>query len=284
MNDKSGLCLNAGLGLETPLERQLEIIKGVGFDAFFYDKEKNADPKEGERLANKAAKLGIYFHSIHAPFYGMDDVWHDEKGDLAQIMLNDLISAIDDCHNLNVPIVIMHGIIGMNNKSPNMLGIQRLEKVIDAAVKKNVTIAFENTENTMYLDKIYEHYGSIKNVGFCFDSGHELCYNFGEDMLGRFGSRLVSTHLNDNIGMTGSHPNFTDDAHLMPFDGIADWDGIAKRLNKCDFNDYLTFELNYPSRPGSSLNDRYNSLSDEDYIAQCYERAVKFRDLFIKTK
>lgn len=283
-NDLPLLCLGAGLGFgkEIAPADQLEIIKSAGFDACFYDKPKNTPSAESFAFAEKAAKNGLVLQSIHAPFYGMDDIWHDEEGSLADIMEQELLNAIDDCAEADVPIVIMHAIIGMDNFTPTELGIQRLEKIIDRAVKKDVKIAFENTEGEMYLEKIFENYGKVENVGFCIDTGHEMCYNFSRDLIGKYGEYLIATHLNDNMGITNPPEiTFFDDAHLLPFDGIADWGGIASRLNKCGYDGILTFELNAKGRTPESPNRIYDSLSFEQYVSRAYERAVKFRDIFM---
>lgn len=281
------LCLGTGLGFGSEIAPvdQLDAIKNAGFDACFYDRQKNADSSLSFEFAEKAAKLGLTFQSIHAPFYGMDDIWHDEEGELAAIMEKELFNSIDDCAEIGVPIVIMHAIIGMDNFTPTELGVQRLEKVIDRAVKKGVKIAFENTEGEMYLEKIFEHYGKVENVGFCIDTGHEMCYNFSRDLIGKYGEYLIATHLNDNMGITNPPEiTFLDDAHLLPFDGIADWNGIAKRLNKCGYDGILTFELNAKGREGDYPNRIYDNLSFEQYVNKAYERAVKFRDIFVSGK
>ena len=264
---------------------QLEVIKAAGFDQFFYTERRNQPRAEDEAIAEKAAKLGIGFHSIHAPFYGMDDLWHDEDGELAEIMRKELFNSIDNCHNLDVPIVVMHAIIGMDNHTPTELGLERIGEIIDYAVKRGVVIGFENTEGECYLKALLDKFGEIENVGFTFDSGHELCYNGGSDMLGKYGKYLVSTHLDDNHGMSDpEHPNFLDDYHLLPFDGYADWEGIARRLNKCGFEGSLTFEVDSKGRCGSHSNDMYLGLSLEQYVAKAYEHAVRFRELVLSVK
>lgn len=281
------LCLGTGMGFdkEIPQIEQLEVIKSAGFDACFFDKPKQGDSALCHAFANKAAKLGLEFQSIHAPFYGMDDIWHDEEGELSDIMIAELLNAIDDCAETGAPIVIMHAIIGMDNFTPTELGIRRLEKVIDRAVKRGVKIAFENTEGEMYLEKIFENYGNVENVGFCIDTGHEMCYNFSNDLIGKYGQYLISTHLNDNMGITNPPEiTFLDDAHLLPFDGVANWDGIAERLNKAGYDGILTFELNAKGRKGDCPNKIYHSLTFEQYVNKAYEHAVKFRELYMSKK
>ena len=72
---------------------------------------------------------------------------------------------------------------------------------------------------------------------------------------------------------------YIDDLHLLPFDGIADWDGIARRLNRCGFSGPLTFELNTLSKPNRHENDGYAALPLEQYLALAYGRACRVATL-----
>ena len=76
-----------------------------------------------------------------------------------------------------------------------------------------------------YLAAIFNTYGSLDNVYFCWDTGHELCYNRGKDMMQYFGKYIISTHINDNMGVRDNSGIISckDDMHLLPFDGIGDW-------------------------------------------------------------
>ena len=77
-------------------------------------------------------------------------------------------------------------------------------------------------------------YGSDPIVGFCIDTGHELCYNHGQDMIGKYGKKKVfGTYLNDNMGMTGETLTWLDDAHMLPYDGVADWGDCRKAVEEC---------------------------------------------------
>ncbi len=272
------LCLALGMQLEASLSEQLNLVKNAGFDAFAFDREKQADSAETEALAEKAAKLGLGFEYIHAPFYGMDDVWHGDD-ELAQIMLKDILATVDDCRGFDVPYAVVHAIIGMDNCTPTETGLKRLETVIDYAVKKDVILAFENTEGEMYLEAIFNRFADVPNVRFCYDSGHEMCYNYKQDMLSKYGKCLAVTHLNDNLGMTGDELTFLDDSHLLPFDGIADWEDMAKRLRNCGYNGTLSFETISKGRPNRNDNAIYYGLTDEEYIKKAYEKAVQLRAL-----
>lgn len=279
MAEDKSLCLALGMQLDVPVADQPELLKNAGFDRFAFDREKRGTSELTELLIKKAEILNLACEYIHAPFYGMDDIWHDESGELAEIMLRDLYATIDDCSNYSVKYAVFHAIIGMDNCTPTQLGLERLDDVVDYAVKKNVYLAFENTEGEMYLEAVMNRYKDVSNVGFCFDSGHELCYNYGKDILSKYCDRLFVTHLNDNRGMTGSELTFYDDSHLLPFDGIADWDGIAKRIKNGNYSGTLSFEVISKGRPTRTDNDIYKGLTAQEYVNKAYSKAVEFRDI-----
>lgn len=273
------LYINADMDADISVCDRLEIIKNAGFDGIFMDWKQD----EGlGTIIEKARSLGLDIHSLHAPFYGMDDIFHDEEGTLSDKMINDLLGTIDSCAQYGIGLTVFHAVIGMDNHSPNETGLDRLEKVIDHAEKMNVRIAFENTEGEEYLKAILDHYGEKEHIGFCFDSGHAMCYNSSSDILGKFGKYLFATHLNDNMGQTEEEITFYDDSHLLPFDGIADWSKIAHQLREADFKGPFTFELVCKNRPNRHTSDRYERMSFAEFVAEAYEKAVRFRNLYLK--
>lgn len=273
------LCINADMTADIAVTDRLEIIKNAGFDGIFIDWYKD---DELQPIIEKARSLGLYIHSLHAPFYGMDDIFHDDEGNLAEKMINDLIGTIDSCAKYGINLAVFHAVIGMDNHSPNEIGLTRLAKVIDRAEEMNVRIAFENTEGEEYLKAILDRYGNKEHIGFCFDSGHAMCYNRGSDILGKYGRYLFSTHLNDNMGQTEEEITFYDDSHLLPFDGIADWNKIAQQLRESGFKGPFTFELICKNRPNRHVSDRYERMSFSEFICEAYEKADKFRNLYLK--
>lgn len=275
--NSNNLCINVGMGSTVPEVEQLEIIKNVGFDGVFFDWERNVDRS---KEISKALSIGLELQSFHAPFYGMDDIFHADDN-LSDKMINDIIGTIDCAAEHGTDLVICHAVIGMDNHSPNDLGIKRLARVIEYAEKKKIRIAFENTEGIEYLEKILDAYGDLPHIGFCFDSGHELCYNGASDTLAKFGKYLFSTHLNDNMGQTGNEITFLDDSHLLPLDhGIADWNDIAERLHKYSFNGPLTFEFVCRNRPERHVSDKYEKMTFEEYLAEAYKKADAFRKIY----
>ena len=271
---KQKLCLSANLQCELTTEEQIKLFHQTGFEGFFTDWKRG---KSCQKYADLAKELGMVYQSIHAPFGKSAIMWHgtDEEADDA---INELKECIEECARCGVEIMITHTYIGFDdNRTPNETGLIRYGKVVDEATKHGVKIAFENTEGEEYLAALMEHFKSNKNVGFCWDSGHEMCYNGSADLLALYGDRLIATHLNDNLGVKnfGGRIFWHDDLHLLPFDGIADWDNVAARLDRCGFDSIMTFELNLGSKPDRHENDLYRKMTIEEYVAEAYKRACR---------
>ncbi len=271
---KQKLCLSANLTCGLSTAEQIKLFHKTGFEGFFTEWKSGTPVEEYAALAKE---LGMIYQSIHAPFNKSDDMWHGDDA-LAEIAINELIECVNVCAKNGVEIMIAHTYIGFDdNRLPNEKGLERYGRVVKEAEKLGVKIAFENTEGEEYLAALMEYFKDNKNVGFCWDSGHEMCYNRSQDLLALYGDRLIATHLNDNLGIKdfGGRIFWHDDLHLLPFDGIADWDNIAERLDRCGFDGIMTFELNLNSKPDRHENDEYRRMPIEEYVAEAYKRACR---------
>lgn len=268
--------INAEIGFAIEVPEMLKKIKAAGFDAVFVTWH------EGRPLAEwKAAadELGLKMPFIHAPFSKIEQIWEDDElGDLA---LGTQLACVEESAKNNIPIVVCHVFKGFGKEdAPNELGLSRLQKLLDRALELGVKIAFENTEGEGYLDAVMKRFWNHPAAGFCIDTGHEVCYNYGHDLISKYGDRLIATHLDDNLGITGESIFWHDDLHLLPWDGVVDFEGVAKRIQKTPFSDILMFELTVKSKPGSTANDHYFEMGCEAYLAEAYRRARKFASLF----
>lgn len=277
---KQKLCLAIGTSKTLGEEEQMLLYKKVGFDGFFTG---YGNDEQIVNIAAAAKREGMIFQSIHAPFHHVDKLWLEgEEGDSA---LKEIADCIESAAKAGVEIVVSHVWIGFDRpEKPNALGLDRYAKLVRLAADRGVKLAFENTEGEDFLAAIMDTFKSEKHVGFCWDTGHEQCYNMSKDMTALYGDRLIATHINDNLGVSSfdGHTFWLDDLHLLPFDGIINWTDLAARLNKCGYNGYLTFELNRYSKPGRHDNDKYSLVSDEQYVAEAYARACRLA--FIKRR
>ena len=268
------LILGTGLrGNEISRLEEIELYKRCGFDGVFTDWN-----EEFFSVAKKIKDENLLYQSVHAPFVGCNKLW--EEGEEGDKMADNLIACLQGCDKVGVRLVIMHVFIGFTyTTKPNAIGIDRFGKIFQEAEKLGITVALENTEGEEFLDCLQTEFKNNKTVGFCIDTGHELCYNHGKDLITKYGDKLVATHLNDNVGRTGESIFWLDDAHLMPFDGIANWQGIANRLNAVGYKKELTFELTRWNKPERNTHDIYAHLDLENFVKLAYQKAQQFRAL-----
>ena len=249
---------------------QIRIMKNVGFGAFFT----GWNPEKTEEIANEAARLGLVQQSIHSPFsgeYRVRYLW--EGGELGDHVRNALIDCVKDCARFDIPVMVIHPYIGFHDHTPTEVGLDNYARVIEVANKLGVKLGFENVEGEEYLAAIMERFWNEESLGFCLDTGHEMCYNRHKDMLALYGEKLCHTHFNDNLGVRGEEITFYDDLHLMPTDGIADWHNIMERIRKTGYNGILMSELSYADKPGKNGTEhKYTEMSMEEFMARAYEK------------
>ncbi len=269
------LVVGTGMGFENiPVAEQMERLAKIGWDGVFT----GWNEKDGiGAWAEKARSLGLYYQSVHAPFDVAAVIW--DEGEEGEKAVEKLIRCVEDCVQNGVMLVVMHTIIGFDRHTPNLIGIKRFGRIFDKAEELGAVIALENTEGEEYLEALMSVYAHYENVRFCIDTGHEMCYNHCRDLIGAYGKKLICTHLNDNMGITGEEITWKDDSHLLPFDGMADWNGIARRLQSVGYMGDLTFELTVKGKPERSCSDIYKGLNFEQFASRALERAKRFAKL-----
>lgn len=281
---KNKLCLGlmGTIGIDTlETEAEIHMLRETGFEGFFSE----WNGLEGLKRCRAAADAeGMAYQSVHAPFGKTRDIWHGSP-DAAQAAVDELTRCLEDCAEIQAPIMVVHAFIGFEDHRPNQEGLDRFEQLVRRARRLGVKIAFENTEGMEYLDAVMRLGQDYEDcVGFCWDTGHEMCYNWSEDMPARYPGRMIATHINDNLGIRdfGGRITWIDDLHLLPFDGICDWQHVAEKLK--DFEGPLTFELTTHSKPGRHENDKYSRMSAADYLAEAYSRACRVAALIDRAR
>ncbi len=239
----------------------MDIIKSVGYDATFTHWKKN----DTEAIANHAARIGLYYQSIHAPHIKTEKMWEDCEE--AKIKLDELLACLNDCARFDIPIMVLHTFMGFEDHSPNEIGLSNFARLVDEAERLGVKLAFENLEGEEYLAAVMERFSDSKAVGFCFDSGHQSCYNHKTDMLALYGDRLIHTHLNDNLGVSGDKISAFDDLHLPIGEGINDWKNVIQKIRATGYSNVMMAELKLKNQPGHNELDRFIAMPIEEFYA-----------------
>lgn len=272
------LCLGINENFDISEEQQISLFKQTGFEKYFidiYSKERTL------QIAKYAKNEGVEAEFVHGPFHGIRDLW--KPGEEGERFTDYFISMIETTAQINCPIIISHVFQGFyTGEKPTDLGIERIYKILKVSKNLGVKVAFENTEGEEFLNYVFKNFSVNDNAYFCFDSGHEICYNKGKDMLSLYGDRLIALHLNDNLGVRSYDGTITwhDDLHLLPFDGIVDWNNVIKRLHDLNYNGTLTLELDRHNKPNRHNSDKYLKMSIEEYVAEAYQRACKLGRMF----
>ena len=242
---------------ETDMNEELHLLADIGFDSVFTT---FADREQTECYAKAIAEAGLEYSSVHAPFKGINAIW--QEGEEGEAMLQKLCDSVEGCKEFGIPVAVVHLSSGDNAPCINDLGHRRWDKLVDCAVKNNVTLALENQRKLANIAFMFEVYDSVEQVRFCWDTGHEACFAGGREYMPLFGKKLVYTHIHDNFRRHG------EDLHLIPFEGSINFDRVAQLLKQYDYQGTLTLELKVnPSR------------TFEDQHRRAYAAAARLRDM-----
>ncbi len=258
-----GINMHAKVGLSD--EEYLSYAKQLGFTRTF---SLTLDASAQASLALLCERYGVICETLHAPFSHINDIWHDTLA--GDDMLSDLLQAVDHCKIAGADIAVVHLSSGVNAPPVTDIGRARFENLVEYAAKNNVKIAFENQRLLSNIAFAFEtfagdHYGDT--VGFCWDTGHEMCLSRGRRYMPLFGDRILCTHIQDNLC------KYNGDLHYIPFDGTLDWNYVASELNKVNFMGTLMFE------GIASLSHSYDDLSVHEYLERAADAMKRLRNL-----
>ena len=198
-------------------------------------------------------KLGIKRDSLHSTYTTGTLPLFWQEGQAGEDILNGLIDDVKLCAKYNFKCLVVH-LIG----DITQVGFERFKKLISIAEQNNVVLAIENLDVNIELLEFLFNNISSPSLRFCFDSGHEHCFNY-DGTLEKFGKYLVCLHLHDNAGI--------EDDHTLNKYGTIDWDNMAKRLASIPHIEdvVLNYELlmNYKSEDDNS----------ETVLKECYKQA-----------
>ena len=234
-------------------------IKKAGFDGVFvqwFDRDYELSKQEQVSLC-KSLNLEIEF--AHLSYEKINSIWDDSiDGDN---LVEEYKIELNECFDCGINLAVMH-VTGKPSTiaQPNMLGIERLQKIVDHAKTLGIKIAFENTKIKNYLEYIFEHI-SNDNIGVCLDSGHIHCHFNDKFNWDFFKNKILAVHLHDN--------DSSFDQHLLPFDGTINWDTMAENLKQSGYTGPVTLESTY--------RDDYLNISIEEFYKLSIERAKQIK-------
>ena len=258
---KIGINMHAMHGLTD--EEYIRTISELGFNTTF---SSAFEPKRQEQVANLLAKCNIEYEALHSPYDHINDMWLDSEG--GERMLAELQNCVDHCVIASAPMMIVH--VSSGATPPPIIDVARVrfEKLVEYAIKHNVKIAFENLRKNAHFAWVMELFANEPMVGFCWDCGHESCHQYDSEIMPIYGERLICTHIHDNCGLKEA------DDHLLPFDGIIDFNRFAEYIRNCGYTGSFMLEV-------FNQVHRYDDLTTEQFLekaAVVVKKLVKMTD------
>ena len=245
-------------GYKCDYKERIDLIKEAGFECVIT----SADPslnKQNGTIRNQVKylkKKGLKLSSLHMTYVEeeLPNFFKDNKiGDkIEKRIIKDLRIA----KKYGFTCVVVH-ISGEESE----IGYKRIENILNVCEKLDVPLAIENLDfNQQLLVKIFDKYKDNKYLKFCYDSGHNNCFDYGFDYLGKYGDKLICLHLHDNMG--------DNDSHTLNKYGNIDWEKLALELSKCK-----EVNLDYELLMKQASND-----SKEDVINECIKQAKELEE------
>ena len=273
--------VSVGNGYTIPSKDVIEMVAKIGYEAVSLSW---STPEALDVLVSTARACQLTIQSLHAPITKAAAMWDPDEA-VGGPAREELLTVLSAGAQHQIPIMVVHTWIGFRYSFEEKdLYFGNYDALVAKAKELGVKIAFENTEGEEYLFALMERYQGDETVGFCWDSGHELCYNRSRPLLNELGDRLLMTHLNDNLGIRSFEGDMTsrDDLHLLPYDGIADWDLYIDQLRASRHLDILNLEVGINSKRERHENDFYAQMPLENYFTEAYKRICKIAYRYAK--
>ena len=182
---------------------------------------------------------------------------------LNRIELAEMIDAGEIVTHMVIPYEDFENIPGFEEKYWESV-FKSFDELMPICLEKGIRIAVENMICTpaqyqiRKFDKLFDRYPP-EYMGICFDSGHGQLPNKPDGtpysptlFLERYKDRLISMHLDDNFSINWDLSDDKDgaiqksDKHLMPFEGVCDWDKICKLIAESPYELPLLLEIVVP--------------------------------------
>ena len=195
-----------------------------------------------KRVNEKKAELGIDFVQSHAP------MGTPLAGDaMARRLIEVTKSNIRACHELGIPGVVVHTgyLPDISKETCFELNKKFFDELLAEAEKYGVYVWAENfnkmhRENTYWIDNATDLLAMVELIDhplcqIVWDAGHANLQEMPQhEELALLGSRVMATHIQDNMGDT--------DTHLNPFFGTLNLDDLMTGLINIGYKGAFNFE------------------------------------------
>ena len=256
----------------TPAQK-FEMIRKSGFNTVMIS------AKDGDLETNivQAKMAGLSVPVVHLSSHYSDDLW--VRGETNERYVANILNEIEICGKYNIPFAVMHASVGNPSKmiiTLNDHGLFCMQKILNHAEKHNVKIALENVDNTNIkrVETLLDAFDS-KWLGFCFDVGHYYLFKTTTDLMKKYSDRLFVLHLHDNLMDYEYGFDTTRDLHLLPFDGVIDYDKVCRKIAIYGLSAIPIIEVHKIAVGEPRL---YKEMSDFEFLTEAYKRVQRLNE------
>ena len=214
-------------------ERSLEFLVEIGFQAVEFSHGSHWSPDECETVRAMTDRIGILPWSLHA--WAGGDVTTEEG---ARQTTDGLTVAVRNALILGAARVIHHPWGKGLEDDVAGPGLYQEASLLLEIWQPGMRFAFENVYTVASMEYATALADTLtpEKAGVCVDTGHAALGDLGPGQAIRMaGPRLITTHLQDNMG--------AHDDHLPPCEGAIDWDDVLSALKEVDYQGCLLLEL-----------------------------------------
>lgn len=224
------------------LEAQIRAVQDLaeaGFECVEYSHVEYLSMEDVERLRKATEEAKLTPWSVHS-WVGLPA----EQSE-AERTMTALGPMVEKCRVLGAKVLVIHpgghmlSHEGASAHSRRLSGnLSVLRPLCECTAKIGVSVAVENCGPLEDLEFILElvRLSGHKNVGFCIDTGHAKLYGVSPaEAILKMGKRLLTTHLQDNLGRR--------DDHLAPGLGLIDWSAVFAALHQIGYTRTLMVEI-----------------------------------------
>lgn len=250
-------------GYKIDYKKRAKMIKDAGFDCVITNADKSLNKQNGSirKQVKIFKKVGLKLSSLHMSYNDneLKEFFFDNKK--GKGLEKNLIKDLKIAKKYGFKCVVVH-----LKEEFSEIGIKRLERILEVCEKLNVPLAIENIDYQDLFVKVFEKIDN-KYLRFCYDSGHNNCFDSHFNYLKKYQDKLICLHLHDNDGL--------DDLHTLNKFGNIDWDTLAKGLANCN-EVSLDYELLMHAKKGN--------ISAEETLKECYKQACQLEEKIMNYK
>jgi len=247
-------------GWRIHISQRAQFIKNAGFNAtcLWWADDEKANTGSLDDLPKIVRNSGLEIDNIHVPFKEAH-LLSSENISERKKMIDLHKQWVDDCARHDIKKLVFHPCPDRPNPpAPTKLLLDSVSEILKFAESAKVILAVENTRKSDYVDFVLEQLDS-DYLQFCYDSGHDFIWsNRPIEILKKWGHKLATTHLHDNMG--------SNDDHLLPLTGKIDWRKIVSNWPK-DYKGVLMLEV---------LGDD-KIQSAESFLSAAFESITKLK-------